>query len=247
MPDYRRALCPVRRGVITGIRPYARYQWWWTATSSPCWRTSRPSRLRASQKVRALSSSQPKAGTKMRLPQQMRPRSPCARGCEKSRPHLAWGRGKHEHQPPPVPFGLGSQPPRPELRGACDKPSAPSQRSPASLLRRTRRASPCTWSPLSSTLPSPAGRFSRPAEAAGDSPPGGGQPPAAPPSGAGHHSSPKRPSDAPRCGYCRATESLARSFFCLLPTPNLGTGRVWALAPSRSPRARRRWRKVDGA
>ena len=25
MPDYRRALCPVRRGVITGIRPYARY------------------------------------------------------------------------------------------------------------------------------------------------------------------------------------------------------------------------------
>ena len=26
MPDYRRALCPVRRGVITGIRPYARYQ-----------------------------------------------------------------------------------------------------------------------------------------------------------------------------------------------------------------------------
>ena len=98
------------------------------------------------------------------------------------------GRGKHEHQPPPVPFGLGSKPPRPELRGACDKPSASSQRSPASLLRRTRRASPCTWSPLSSTLPSPAGRFSRPAEAAGDSPPGGGQPPAAPPSGAGHHS-----------------------------------------------------------
>eukprot|EP01043_Picozoa_sp_COSAG02_P029312 COSAG02_NODE_1818_length_10774_cov_4.788009_5_plen_174_part_00 len=26
MPDHRRALCPVRRGVITGIRPYARYQ-----------------------------------------------------------------------------------------------------------------------------------------------------------------------------------------------------------------------------
>eukprot|EP01043_Picozoa_sp_COSAG02_P003507 COSAG02_NODE_86_length_39084_cov_17.815724_7_plen_137_part_00 len=26
MPDPRRALCPVRRGVITGIRPYARYQ-----------------------------------------------------------------------------------------------------------------------------------------------------------------------------------------------------------------------------
>eukprot|EP01043_Picozoa_sp_COSAG02_P007307 COSAG02_NODE_217_length_28595_cov_19.642371_9_plen_121_part_00 len=25
MPDHRRALCPVRRGVITGIRPYARY------------------------------------------------------------------------------------------------------------------------------------------------------------------------------------------------------------------------------
>ena len=27
MPARRRALCPVRRGVITGIRPYARYQW----------------------------------------------------------------------------------------------------------------------------------------------------------------------------------------------------------------------------
>ena len=26
MPGHRRALCPVRRGVITGIRPYARYQ-----------------------------------------------------------------------------------------------------------------------------------------------------------------------------------------------------------------------------
>ena len=25
MPDPRRALCPVSRGVITGIRPYARY------------------------------------------------------------------------------------------------------------------------------------------------------------------------------------------------------------------------------
>ena len=41
-----------------------------------------------------------------------------------------------------MPFGLGSQPPRPELRGACDEPSASSQRSRASLLRRTRRASP---------------------------------------------------------------------------------------------------------
>ena len=27
MPGALRALCPVRRGVITGIRPYARYHW----------------------------------------------------------------------------------------------------------------------------------------------------------------------------------------------------------------------------
>eukprot|EP01043_Picozoa_sp_COSAG02_P020967 COSAG02_NODE_1051_length_14956_cov_3.414216_14_plen_72_part_00 len=30
MPGALRALCPVRRGVITGIRPYARYQRRWS-------------------------------------------------------------------------------------------------------------------------------------------------------------------------------------------------------------------------
>ena len=35
MPDHRRALCPVRRGVITGIRPYARYHPHSSAASPP--------------------------------------------------------------------------------------------------------------------------------------------------------------------------------------------------------------------
>jgi hypothetical protein len=35
MPGHRRALCPVRRGVITGIRPYARYHSSVTKSRSP--------------------------------------------------------------------------------------------------------------------------------------------------------------------------------------------------------------------